>query len=246
MRSFKIYDFTLSAGGSMPLLVEGGYFKIYSCTGVLSVSIDGGSSIGPINTGQGMKTEFKRLTIVDQSGAANVGKIIVASNEFVDGRISGEVSVIDGGKARTLAGLAFSGSLFCGAVAAQYAHIQLWNPSTTKNAIIEQVLMSSSSAISATIRGHNASLSTPCTQANPAAKKIGGIDSVMQQFQQNSASVIPTGKVLGVLSLTAGTQAIYKLAEPVIVPPSQGLCMYVSTIVNTDLQCVFELYEDPV
>ena len=245
MRAFKIYDFTLSAGGALTLLVEGGVFKIISCTGVVAVTIDGGSTIGPINAGQGMKTEFSRLTISDMSGAANVGRIAVASNDFIDDRISGEVLVIDGGKATTMSGQAFSGNLFCGAVAAQYAHIQHWNASTTKHSIVDQILMSSTTAINATVRAHNAALSTLCTQAAPANKRIGQADSVMEQRQQNSVAVIPTGKVLGSLMVAANTQTVYKFTRPLIVPPSQSICIN-ATVLNTDLTVVFETYEEAV
>lgn len=243
MRSFKIYDFTLSAGGAMPLLVEGGYFKIYSCTGVLSVSIDGGSSIGPINTGQGMKTEFKRLTIVDQSGAANVGKIIVASDEFVDGRISGEVSVIDGGKSRTLANLAFNGTSGVAAVIAQLGHIQLWNPSSTKNLVVEQLQASSSAINVFTVRAHNAALATLI--GNAASKKIGGADSIAEMRTASAVAPIPTGKGFAGINTGANNAYIYQLREPVIVPPSQSIVIY-NGVLNTDMTANFEFYEDPI
>lgn len=245
MRSFKIYDFTLSAGGAMPLLVEGGYFKIYSCTGVLAVSIDGGSTIGPINTGQGMKTEFKRLTIVDQSGAANVGKIIVASNEFVDDRISGEVSVIDGGKARTLSSIAFTAYSGINAVAGQYSHCQVWNPTITKNLIVEQLIVTSTVAQSVILRAHNAALATGYTQLNPSSKKIGGADGTMENRITTNAAQLPTGKLLGSFNLPVAGNFAYKLTEPIIIPPSQGLVAF-SGVVNTDLTITVECFEEPI
>ena len=69
---------------------------------------DGGSSLSPLYAGQGQRKEFQRLTVTDKSGAANVVLIIVADDDFIDDRITGEVSVIDGSKARTKTGAATS------------------------------------------------------------------------------------------------------------------------------------------
>ncbi len=242
MRSFKIYDFTLSAGGAMPLLVEGGYFKIYSCTGVLSVSIDGGSTIGPINTGQGMKTEFKRLTIVDQSGAANVGKIIVASNEFVDGRISGEVSVIDGSKSRTKAGNSFIGGFYSTALAANLSMVQLFNPAASgKNLVLSQVEMSAKALCGFWISWYNAGLTTP--QGTIANKFIGLAGNVGVIRTQQNATLL--GTTLLYYHVLASSPQILRFSDPMVVPPGFGVHVSSDTV-NIEVAGSFEWYEEAV
>lgn len=244
----KIYDFTLPANGSFQLPVEGDYFRILTSTGDVEVVGDTFSRFGPIKAGQGLeKAPYRRLTINDKSGSANIGTIIVASDGFVDQRVVGEVSVIDGGKARTLAGNAFSGMVAAGAVAAQFAHVQLWNPTTTKNSVVEQIVVSSTTSVSIVMRSHNAALpSAYGAQPNPASKKIGGADSAMQSFFTNNAAAVPTGKYYGLLAVNANQISVFRLAEPIVIPPSQGLVLYVSNAVNTDLSAIFENYEDPV
>lgn len=244
MRSFKIYDFTLSAGGAMPLLVEGGYFKIYSCTGVLAVSIDGGSTIGPINTGQGMKTEFKRLTIVDQSGAANVGKIIVASDEFVDGRISGEVSVIDGEKARTLAGQMMMASISQGAVAGQLPHCQLWNSSATKNLIVMQLSLMSTSLIQFQLGFYNAALTADNSATQLLNKKQGLAVGVGQARSMTSAAALFAVTGQSVYALASQSQP-WPIKGAIVVPASQGLTCF-GNLANASMVMNCEWYEEAI
>lgn len=249
MRSFKIYDFTLSAGGSMPLLVEGGYFKIYSCTGVLSVSIDGGSSIGPINTGQGMKTEFKRLTIVDQSGAANVGKIIVASNEFVDGRISGSVTVIDSNRDIVIAGQAMSASVNLAASVANLNIIELWNPAGSAKILdvdkVTATIQSPGAAGQLWVQESDTQMAT--FVAASTSMYLTGANGV-SQARYTQAAAVPgvLGSVFGTLVFPiANTATFYgEFKRPILVPPNRGLLVYL-TVVNIALQAQFQFVERP-
>ena len=92
--SFKSYDFTLSAGGAIALLVEGSYFRIQSATGAVDVTVEGTGTLPGLLTGQGLKdTPFKRLVIKDVSGSANTGSILVASQEFIDNRTYGVTTI---------------------------------------------------------------------------------------------------------------------------------------------------------
>ena len=243
MRSFKIYDFTLSAGGAMPLLVEGGYFKIYSCTGVLAVSIDGGSTIGPINTGQGMKTEFKRLTIVDQSGAANVGKIIVASNEFVDGRISGEVSVIDQAYKNTLANKTFASSNSSAAVAGQFSHCQLFNNNPAVNTILKSISLSVTVASGVAYGFRASTIATP--GAFLTSKRSNGAASTSSRsYSEANVSDLITNQ-LGYRVLDVLNTAYVEFRDPVIVSNGWGFIARPSNA-NTGITVVCEVVEEPI
>ena len=86
----KEYDFNLTAGGFAVILAEGAYFRVQSSTGALSIIIDGLGELPGLLAGQGIKdTPFKRLTLRDVSGAANVGKLLVSNEEFIDNRTYG-------------------------------------------------------------------------------------------------------------------------------------------------------------
>lgn len=93
-KTFKPYDFTLAAGGSQVILAEGEYFRVQSATGALDVTVEGAGTLPGLLSGQAMKdTPFKRLVLRDASGAPNSGTILVASQEFVDNRLYGVVTL---------------------------------------------------------------------------------------------------------------------------------------------------------
>lgn len=86
----KEYDFNLTAGGIAIVLAEAEYFRIQASSGPVSIMIDGLGELPNLQAGQGIKsTPFKRLTIRDVSGAANVGRILVSNQEFIDNRTYG-------------------------------------------------------------------------------------------------------------------------------------------------------------
>lgn len=242
MRAFKIYDFTLSAGGALPLLVEGGLFKIYSSTGVVAVTIDGGSTIGPINAGQGMKTEFSRLTISDMSGAVNVGRIIVASNDFVDDRITGNVEVIDGGKNRSKLSQSFVGGRYVGPVAAQYGHLQLWNPGGTgKNLVLAQINYSTLATAGVWMGFYNAALATDLSVY--IANKLVAAAVGVGQFRStnNAALLFTTG--FNYIHLTSSSPQLLRFSDPMVIPPGQGVVLALA-LLNTEFAAQFEWYEE--
>ena len=101
----KEYDFNLAAGGIAIVLAEGAYFRVQSSTGAVSIIIDGLGELPGLLAGQGIKsTPFRRLTLRDVSGAANVGKLLVSNEEFIDNRTYG-VNSLD---AATIAALKLS------------------------------------------------------------------------------------------------------------------------------------------
>lgn len=98
----KEYDINLTANGIQVLLVEGSYFRIQSSLGGVTINVDGLGELPGLLAGQGIaNTPFKRLILRDVSGAANVGKILISNEAFVDNRTFG-VSTLD---AFTLAAL---------------------------------------------------------------------------------------------------------------------------------------------
>lgn len=93
-KTFKPYDFTLAAGGSQVILAEGEYFRVQSATGAIDVTVEGAGTLPGLLSGQALKdTPFKRLVLRDASGAPNSGTILVASQEFVDNRLYGVVTL---------------------------------------------------------------------------------------------------------------------------------------------------------
>lgn len=92
--ALKVYDFTLTAGGSQIILVESAYFRIMTATGPVDVIGDTFGTLPAVQAGQGMQnTPYKRLTLRDASGAPNSGTILCSGDLFIDNRTIGNVAI---------------------------------------------------------------------------------------------------------------------------------------------------------
>lgn len=248
-RAAQIYRLDLTANQAQILLVEGGLYKIMSATGAVAINREGGSVLNPMLAGQGERVDFKRLTVTDVTGAANTVYLLVADDSFIDDRITGEVSVIDGGKSRTLAGAAFMASLGCTAVAGQYAHVQLHAHSTyTKQFVISGFVINSSSDATVSIFLGTSQIGSQFSPANPQPKMIGpAVPSLLTCRYYNNAAVNAAGGTLrGYVQVKANTSIQFKLAEPLIMRATNAMTAYVGNAVNTDLFMTCEGYEENI
>lgn len=223
MTPAKIYPFSIPAGGSFPLLVIGDYAKILTSSGPLTLQGDTFGSIGPILAGQGVQdSHFRRLVLEDESGATNNGTILIADNAFIDDRITGEVSVIDGGKSRTLSGQVYGWRLNTPGVAANYNWGQIWNPAGSTR----RMIVKSYSANVAAVAGiNNIDITTP--SGTIGSKLSGGAASGMLSRGVNSVSATPGGIVL-TNQIIAGQYIVEP--EPLVINPGFGF------VLTTDLQ----------
>lgn len=159
-------------------------------------------------------------------------------------KLSGVVSVIDGGKARSLAGAAFSAYVVGGAVAGQYPLVQLWNPvGSGKNAVLEQILILSTTG---PWNGGMYVYNAPLGVAGPApmSKKAGGAAGASLTRTDNTAA---PGVGVGQLGSVAGTSSVsatYKLSEPIILPPGFGLTVVGS--LGQNVAATYEFFEEAI
>ena len=243
MTPAKIYPFSIPAGGSFPLLVIGDYCKILTSSGPLSLTGDTFGTIGPILAGQGVENSpFQRLVLVDNTGNVNNGTILIADNAFIDDRITGEVSVIDGGKVRTLSQKAFCGQVYQAALAGQYSQVQLWNPAGSgANIIVESFSISSLSATSVNCSITNSALTTSIAGLS---KLSGGSAGIANRRSQNTAS-LPLNFALNTIGVTmpANGYIITNFKEPMVLLPGYGFTLQTATV-NTDVMANFEWYEE--
>lgn len=92
--ALKVYDFTLTAGGSQVILVESAYFRIMTAAGAVDVIGDTFGTLPGVQAGQGLQnTPYKRLTLRDASGAPNSGTILCSGDLFIDNRTIGNVEL---------------------------------------------------------------------------------------------------------------------------------------------------------
>jgi hypothetical protein len=137
------YDLNLVPNGAQTLDVAGSYFTYKSGLGAIRVTSSDGAVVDLL-PGQGMsKLKFDRLTVKDISGVANVGVLLAGNGEWHDERITGTVDVVDGGKSRTLANMAFVAASGPAADATTTPAMYLQNPAGSgKNIIVKSFSIS--------------------------------------------------------------------------------------------------------
>lgn len=244
MTPAKIYPFSIPAGGSFPLLVIGDYCKILTSSGALTLTGDTFGTIGPILAGQGVENSpFQRLVLTDQTGAVNNGTILIADNKFIDDRITGEVSVIDGEKVRTLSNGMFSGTSVTGIVAGQYPMAQLWNPvGTGKNIILLSMEVGAVSANLIGIGFVTAAFANDVTAGSAGNKKAGAAIGVAQVRIQNS--VTPNTTQIKSVYVPSNQTIAWPIKGAIVLPPGYGI--FAQNNIATNVAANFEWFEEAV
>jgi hypothetical protein len=178
------------------------------------------------------------------NGATIVGKVVVGDGQIDDPTIAGTVQVIDGGKFRTLANIAFAGYVAANAVASQYGRVQLWNPAgSAKRLVVEGVTMlAAGSNTAASLIYSNAALANAA--AGYSKNSANGAPSPVAIPQwDTSAGPTPATSLMS-LSAAAFTSPAFKLNEPFVIQPGSSLMIY-STFQNAYIGASFEWYEEP-
>lgn len=224
LKPAKIYPFTIGAYEALPLLVQGSYFKIASSTGVLDVTGDTFGTIEGVLAGQGLRGHaFQRLTLRDRSGAANVVRLLVADELFVDDRITGEVSVIDGNKARSIAGAAMAWRISSYAtVAGNRALSQIWNPAGSGRRIIVDAMLAGGTMANDLAWGlTSVMLGGLSGDAIAALSGVAAPGTAAQARVQEQAS-FPATAIAGGMFIQANVSQRVRFERPFVVLPGTG------------------------
>lgn len=253
MKPAQIYVYAVPANGVVSIPVEGSFFKIIASTGPVSVGGDAFGSIGPILAGQGLKDEkFRGLQVQDVSGSVNVVKILIADRGFVDDRITGEVSVIDGGKSRVISNSAFFGYGVGPNAAGQYAYAQLWNPvGSNKRVVIEALTTGIFTGGTVPNVVNYAMVQTQMSTLQSAGKSklSGGANSSASFYSETSAIQIaarfPGASFFDLYFEAVNRPFVQKFVEPVVLLPGWGF-VTVCSAPNTVTTNNFEFYEEPI
>lgn len=145
---------------------------------------------------------------------------------------------------RVLDGFAFIGGTSCNAVAAQFAHVQLWNPATSlRRLIVSDLWIINNTGIAATytLRHHNAAILT--LNDNPTAKRFGGAASGAHQRQEANAVAIGTSFGNWILQVAESASLMFK--EPLVLEPGRGLIVQNFTV-NLGVAAAWQFIEEPV
>lgn len=219
MQAMQVYDFAMGAGGFAQIPVAGAYYRIMSADGPVAIKEDVGSTCGPLLPGQGMRgRKFSSLTIVDKSGAANAGQLIVAGSDFIDDRVHGDVAVVPSVKARSMAG---NSLMACGYAEGVdtfqlVARLQFYNPpGSGKNVFLTALRFDTfGKAAVATIES-----TWDGTQINGGRSKRGGGAAGVLQVLEGPSDVRPT--FMG--AMIAAGSFFEQFSDAIVLPPGKGL-----------------------
>jgi len=238
MKSTRSYDFTLTANGAFVLPVSGSFFRILTSTGQLEVQGDTFGRV-PVYAGQGLRNQdFTKLTLIDKTGAANIGTILVSDGEFIDDRITGSVTVIDSAYQLTLTGQSWAGSVNFTATAGNFPHAQIKNPTGSgKNVVVTSLSMTSVAAAGAGIGFLSADLTTAVGGVTAKLSTGAAALSALLKSQSNAASLI--ANYIWTANLSANSLVAVPFAKPIVLKPGDGVAV-VMTSVADGMQVNFE------
>ncbi|HEX7742849.1 MAG TPA: hypothetical protein VF442_10535 [Sphingobium sp.] len=243
MLQAKKYTFVIPASGAYRLPVMGDYFVILSLSGDVEVTGDSFGTLGILAAGQGLEaTPFSILQFVDKTGAPNTVTVLIAGDKFINQRVFGEVSVIDGGKARSIADRAFAWAHGVGPVAAQFSRTQLWNPAGSGRRVIVKAYSLTSSAASQ-VNCYANTVALAGLNAIVNSKHPGGAAPSAQCRVETAAAVTVGGVYIDAVVFAAAAFARNVLQEPVVLEPGYGF-MQEQLTANLNLNAVYEWTEE--
>jgi len=239
----------MAAGGQSRFELAGDYFEIIESQYPITVLLEdrNGAQIGRMGSAEASyflrDTPFNAITIA--SAQAQTVRIAFGSGEAGTRRTAGFVQVVDGGKARTLAGTAFGWASGCGATAATYASAQLWNPAgSTKRLIVKTIKASVNTPSIVAVHTRTTQLASAAS-AIVNSKLPGGPAPVATMRFENLAAPTASPVYVDYVPFSAAGQSLITLQEPVILVPGSGLNLEQGNV-NAQVNCTFEWFEETI
>lgn len=236
----------LAANYKWDVGIAGNYFRLAACPWPVTVQLLKNQQVigqmANMMAGDYVEgVEFDKVSIVNGAMAQTVDVQISGGGAGSD-RVLGEVSIIDGGRSRTLAGMAFIGTAGVAGVAGQYPHIQLFNPAASgKNVIVESLVGTVATAGFVQAFGHSVALAALVGGA--PSKRVGAAASTAELRTLSAAGAVGVGQLLGA-TLQANSNFEFALAEPVVLVPGTGL-LFRGALAG-DLSVTVEFFEEAV
>lgn len=246
----RVYDFNLAASlnATQRFDVAGAFVKVLSAPGGrVGVRVDGGAEIA-LYEGQGWRAEpgkeFRDVQVRNMQAVANAGELFIGDSRFEDSRVTGVVAVVDGGRARTLAGQAGIANAVAAATPGLYSFGQLWNPpGSAKRVVVKRMTLGLFVAGEIYVRTHNAALAN--MQGTPVSKLDQGLLAGIE-IRDGTNAVAALGQALLRLFGPASSSVAVDLSEPLVLNPGFGVMACCGSAVNMACLSSFEFTTEPV
>lgn len=238
----------LAGNQAWPLVIAGDFFRIDSADWPVTVALYKASRevgrMANVRAGDYVRDiAFDEVRVINGATAQTV-TVQIAGGGVGSDRVIGEVAVIDGGRAVTIANRAFWTAMGLSAAVGNYSHVQIWNPAGSGRALVVKKLgLGSAVAGTVSFGMYGASLTT--MSAGPAYSKLsGGANSIVERRSQAAAAVLTTA-MHGAMTIQANKTELIQLEEPFYVLPGFGMMAY-HNATNADVVLSVEFREEPL
>ena len=151
--------------------------------------------------------------------------------------------MIDGGKNRTMAGMAFIGYVGIAADAANYSHVQVWNPAgSDKNLVLEKMTIGTNITAGIGVKYPAAAL---LFLKDFGFSKLLGEAQGIGQLRYGAEALVIGGSEIFSCDMSGGQPFPYEFTEPLIIPPGRSMTVYANPV-NVRLTANFEWYEEKI
>jgi hypothetical protein len=222
----EIIRATFFAGEVKTFLIQGEYVEILEAAYPIDVAMMDRSG-AQLSTMRNAEASYfsrpgKYEVIQVTSSAAQTVRLFVGSGDAGTRRLSGDVSVIDGEKNKTIAGGMFVAEPVGAEVVGEYSKAQLWNPAGSgKNIIVSQVSLFAATAMNIALRYENAALVTDETANKSVNKKSNALIGIAS-VRKGSVAIFPSA-IFYVASIPAGGIHTWNIKGALVITPGYGL-----------------------
>lgn len=246
----EIFPIYLEANESREVAISGEYFEIRNAAyGIALIELmdRAGGMISRIKNPE--QSDFVRPgryeTIrVSNGPTAQEVRLFIGSGDAGSRRTSGNVSVIDNGKAMTIANTAFIMPVGVYGIAGQFSAVELFNPVDSGiNLIIENIEFSSNAAGYIGTGWTNQQL-TELAEAG-TSKKSGGAVSLAKKMKGNSVNTFTAEGAFTSYPVVADVVSFKNYKTPVVIQPGYGFLINTGSV-GVHITAGFEYYEEKI
>jgi hypothetical protein len=219
-----------------------GYFKLLSS--VTPVDVELWSSAGPVldapdaEAGFYLRAPFDRVVIT--TPVSQAVSWLFSPAEGGSDRLAGEVSIVEGGRSRTLAGIAYISFATAAASPGNQSSVQLWNVSVDKRLVLTRLTLGTNTAQTLQLRRASVALAT---LAMAAERKLFGTGTSVSGQAKTENPAAAAGAIVSTVLMPANTPFNVPFSEPLILEPAAGLTIS-GTTVNTSVNASFDHWEE--
>ncbi len=247
----RYYDFSVPVGGLFTISTSGDYLRYYSGdaggsdTTLVVMGVDTAAKL-LLKPGQSIrlpKTETQ-WQILNYLGEGTIsGFLVIGLGQITDDRITGDVNILSGEVSRTRRGQAYVAYAEILGVAAQYSHVQLWNPiGNPKSLFVESAMFNTDMATPVRVSYGAVQLASLYADPYARSKKLGSPGSVAERRIESKAAISGT-TLFNLYADAINKDNAIRFTQPIMIPPGVGMMMITTTLLAS-LKGSFEFYEE--